>query len=61
MTKTAELREFVSYQAVEDAVLPSGERAYQAQLVRDVLTQEAPNSRTFKVLIELYHAKQSAA
>ena len=49
-----ELKEFVKFQAAEDAVLSVKERRYQAQLVNDVLTQEAPNAQALKELMSLY-------
>ena len=57
----AELQEFVTHQAAEDAALPSGERNYQEKLVADVLGQEAPNGEVLKELIELYRSEKRAA
>lgn len=58
MTKTAktilELHSFVIEQAREDAVLPLSERRYQAQLVNDVLKQEAPDAKSLKTLLNDY-------
>jgi hypothetical protein len=56
-----ELKEFVKYQAAEDAVLSVKERKYQAQLVTDVLTQEAPNARVLKELLTLYRTSNQPA
>ena len=55
-----ELKEFVKYQAAEDAVLPIKERRYQAQLVTDVLTQEAPNAKALQELLKLYRTSAHA-
>ncbi len=60
-TKTTELQDFVIHQAAEDAVLPPAERSYQAELVADVLSQEAPSERALKQLLALYRAERSAA
>ena len=57
----SELKDFVIHQAAEDAALPSRERNYQAELVADVLGQEAPNSKALKKLLELYRTKRQAA
>ena len=59
-TSTTELKDFVTHQAAEDAALPASERAYQEELVADVLGQEAPNSRALKELLELYHTEKQA-
>ena len=56
----ADLQDFVTHQAVEDAVLPPSERKYQEELVKDVLGQEAPNDRVFKRLIKLYRSQKQA-
>jgi hypothetical protein len=56
-----ELHDFVTTQAAEDAVLSPSERSYQAELVTDVLKQEAPNNQAFKKLLDLYHAERQAA
>ncbi|OGL24748.1 hypothetical protein A3A68_01860 [Candidatus Saccharibacteria bacterium RIFCSPLOWO2_01_FULL_48_13] len=61
MTKIAELQEFVSYQAAEDAVLSPGERKYQEELVKDVLGQEAPNKQILQKLLKLYRTERQAA
>ena len=60
-TSTADLQDFVTHQAVEDAALPSGERIYQAKLVADVLRQEAPNGKALNDLLALYRAEKQAA
>jgi hypothetical protein len=56
-----ELRDFVTTQAAQDAVLSPSERSYQAQLVADVLKQEAPNNQAFNALLKLYRAERQAA
>jgi hypothetical protein len=56
-----ELKDFVTHQAAEDAVLPSSERSYQEELVTDVLGQEAPNDQALKELLDLYHTEKQAA
>ena len=60
MTKTEELKEFVTHQAHEDAVLNPSERRYQEKLVSDVLSQEDLGTKLHKQLIELYHAEKLA-
>ena len=55
-----DLVKFVTDQAAEDAALPAGEKSYQEELVADVLTQEAPNNKAFKELIDLYHTEKQA-
>jgi hypothetical protein len=57
----SELREFVVYQAAEDAILPSSERKYQEALVADVLGQEAPSGKSRKELLALYRAEKKTA
>ena len=57
MTKIAELREFVAYQASEDAMLPRSERRHQAQLVKDVLSQEVTNAKLLKELLVTYQGQ----
>ena len=57
-TSTSELKDFVTHQAAEDAVLSPSERNYQEQLVADVLGQEAPNSKALKELLDLYHTEK---
>jgi len=57
----AELQDFVTHQAAEDAVLPPGERVYQEKLVADVLGQEAPDDRAFKKLLNIYRTEKQAA
>ncbi|HLG91326.1 MAG TPA: hypothetical protein VI336_04180 [Candidatus Saccharimonadales bacterium] len=57
-TSTSELKDFVTHQAAEDAVLPPTERSYQEELVADVLEQEAPNSKALKELLDLYHTEK---
>lgn len=57
----AELQDFVTHQAAEDAALPSSERNYQEKLVTDVLGQEAPSGKAFKDLLDLYRAERKAA
>ncbi len=52
----SELRDFVAQQAAEDAVLPVGERRYQAELVRDVLSQEPLKPSAIKELVNDYSA-----
>lgn len=56
-----DLQDFVTTQAAEDAVLSPSERTYQAQLVADVLKQEAPNNQAFNKLLKLYRAERQAA
>lgn len=57
----SELKDFVRNQAAEDAVLDAGERRYQAQLVRDVLSQEHLNPSVFKSLVSDYSRRVSSA
>jgi hypothetical protein len=57
-TTITELQDFVVNQAAEDAVLPAGEKRYQAELVADVLGQEAPNSKALKELLALYRTQR---
>ncbi|MBX4197447.1 hypothetical protein KW801_02745 [Candidatus Saccharibacteria bacterium] len=57
----SELREFVVYQAAEDAVLPSSERKHQEKLVADVLGQEALSGKSLKELLALYRTERQAA
>jgi hypothetical protein len=57
-TTITELQDFVVNQAAEDAVLSSSEKRYQAQLVADVLGQEAPNSKALKKLLALYRSQR---
>ncbi len=61
MTKIAELKEFVTDQAHEDAVLTASERRYQEELVSDVLEQEGLSNKLYKQLIELYKVEKQAA
>jgi hypothetical protein len=61
MTKIAELKEFVTDQAHEDAVLTSSERRYQEELVADVLGQEGLSPKLFKELVNLYQTEKQAA
>lgn len=61
MTKIAELKEFVTDQAVEDAPLGLSERKYQEALVADVLGQEAPNKKALETLLKLYRTERQAA
>lgn len=61
-TKTlTELKDFVTHQAAEDAVLSVGERKHQEKLVADVLGQETPNSKILKELLNLYCTERQAA
>ena len=60
-TSTAELKDFVTHQAAEDAALSPGERSYQERLVADVLSQEAPNNKALKELLDLYKTEKQAA
>jgi hypothetical protein len=55
-----ELQEFVVHQAAEDAALPASERSYQAELVADVLSREAPNPQALKKLLNLYKTEKQA-
>ena len=57
-TTISELQDFVVTQAAEDAVLSTSERRYQAELVADVLSQEAPNSQALKELLALYRTQR---
>lgn len=50
----AELHEFVANQAADDAGLPENERPYQADLVKDVLGQEALKPSVIKELVDEY-------
>lgn len=61
MTKTDELKEFVTHQAHEDAVLTPRERRYQEELVSDVLKQENLGTKLYKQLIKLYRTEKQAA
>ena len=56
----SELQDFVTHQAAEDAALPVGERDYQEELVADVLSQEAPNGKALKELLDLYKTEKQA-
>lgn len=49
-----ELRDFVTVQAAEDAVLSRSERKYQAGIVRDVLGQEHLKPKVFNDLMKDY-------
>ncbi len=57
----SELKDFIRHQAAEDAVLDAGERRYQAQLVKDVLSQERLKPNVFKSLISDYSHRVSSA
>ena len=50
----SELREFVRTQASEDARLSAGERRHQAEIVTDVLKQEAPSAKALQTLKNEY-------
>lgn len=50
----AELEEFVSRQAHDDAGLPPSEKRHQAQVVIEVLSDEVANPKTLKKLIDEY-------
>lgn len=50
----SELREFVTVQAAEDAVLSASERRYQAGIVKDVLGQAHLKPNTLKSLMNDY-------
>ncbi len=52
----SELEEFVTQQAHEDAELPIGETRHQAQVVKDVLSDEVVNQKTLNRLIDEYIA-----
>lgn len=51
-----ELEEFVTQQASEDADLPVGEKRHQAQVVKDVLSDQVASPKTLKRLIDEYIA-----
>jgi len=61
MTKIAELKEFVTDQAHEDAVLAPSERRYQEELVVDVLSQEGLSAKLHQQLLDLYKVEKQAA
>jgi hypothetical protein len=61
MTLIQELHDFVTTQAAEDAALSPSEKIYQAELVADVLKQEAPNTQAFNKLLKLYRTERQAA
>lgn len=52
----SELKEFVVQQASEDASLPVSEKRHQAQVVRDVLSDQVASPKTLKRLIDEYIA-----
>ncbi len=52
----AELRDFVTHQAAEDAVLKPTERLYQAKVVTDVLKHEHLKPKLIKELVSDYSA-----
>lgn len=52
----SELEEFVVQQASEDACLPVSEKRHQAQVVRDVLSDQVASPKTLKKLIDEYIA-----
>ncbi len=52
----SELKEFVAQQASEDASLPASEKRHQAQVVRDVLSDQIASPKTLKRLIDEYIA-----
>ena len=56
-----DLQNFVKNQAAVDASLPRSEIKYQEELVKDVLSQEAPNGKALKDLVALYRAEKLAA
>jgi len=57
----AELKDFIRHQAREDAVLAAGERRYQADLVKDVLSHSGLKPNVFKSLVNDYSRQVSAA
>lgn len=57
----AELKDFVKHQAAEDAVLDAGERRYQAQLVKDVLSHSGLKPNVFNSLFKDYSRRVSTA
>jgi hypothetical protein len=56
-----DLQNFVTTQAAENAALPSDEWKYQDELVEDVLSQDAPNAKALKDLVDLYRTERQAA
>jgi len=60
-TTISELQDFVVTQAAEDSVLSSSEKRYQAELVADVLGQEAPSNKALKELLALYRAQRQSS
>ncbi len=52
----SELQEFVAQQASDDASLPAGEKRHQAQVVKDVLSDQITSPKTLKRLIDEYIA-----
>ena len=61
MTKIAELKEFVTDQAHEDAVLTPSERRHQEELVADVLGQEGLSMKIYNQLFDLYQTEKQVA
>ncbi len=59
-TLTEELRDFVTTQAAEDAPLTPSERSYQAELVRDVLSQEVKPARVNELMALYLRGTKSA-
>ena len=57
MTKTDELKNFVTDQAKYDARLKPSEKRYQTDLVKDVLKQEVSNSKLFNELFSQYRSQ----
>lgn len=51
-----ELKKFVAQQASEDASLPVSEKRHQAQVVRDVLSDQIASPKTLKRLVDEYIA-----
>jgi ATP-dependent protease Clp ATPase subunit len=51
-----ELKEFVAQQASEDASLSVSEKRHQAQVVREVLSDQVASPKTLKRLIDEYIA-----
>ena len=56
-TPLTELQEFVLNQAEKDATLPLDERIHQAEIVSDVLSQEASTPKNLKKLLREYRVK----
>lgn len=52
----AELEEFVTQQAHDDAELPISEERHQAQVVKEVLSDQIDNPKTLKRFVDEYIA-----